>query len=58
MMSDLNIRHLPVVEDDRMVGLLTLKDILKIQPQLFEILVDKFEIREQDRKLVFKRDEH
>jgi hypothetical protein len=27
-----------------------LKDILKIQPQLFELLVDKFEIREEESK--------
>ena len=49
-MRDLNIRHLPVVKDNRMVGLLTLKDILKIQPQLFELLVEKFELREEKRK--------
>ncbi len=49
-MRDSNIRHLPVVKDNKMVGLLTLKDILKIEPQLFELLVDKFELREEKRK--------
>ncbi len=49
-MRDLNIRHLPVVDNGKMVGLLTLKDILKIEPQLFELLVDKFELREVSRK--------
>ena len=49
-MRDLNIRHLPVVKDSQMMGLLTLKDILKIQPQLFELLVEKFELREENRK--------
>ena len=49
-MRDLNIRHLPVVENGRMIGLLTLKDILKIEPQLFELLVEKFELREETRK--------
>src|SRR3989338_708364 len=34
-MRDSNIRHLPVVDKGKMVGLLTLKDILKIEPQLF-----------------------
>jgi len=53
-MRDNNIRHLPVMEDDNMVGLLTLKDILKIEPQLFELLVEKFEIREASRKLSVK----
>ena len=49
-MRDMNIRHLPVVKDGQMTGLLTLKDILKIQPQLFELLVEKFELREEKRK--------
>lgn len=49
-MRDLNIRHLPVMQDKKMVGLLTLKDILKIQPDLFDLLVERFELREEERK--------
>lgn len=49
-MRDSNIRHLPVVDKGKMVGLLTLKDVLKIEPQLFELLVEKFELREETRK--------
>ncbi|MEK6943596.1 MAG: CBS domain-containing protein [Nanoarchaeota archaeon] len=49
-MRDSNVRHLPVVEDGKMVGLLTIKDILKVEPQLFELLVEKFEVREESRK--------
>lgn len=49
-MRDNNIRHLPVVEDNKMVGLLTIKDILKIEPQLFELIVEKFELKEEARK--------
>lgn len=50
MMRNLNIRHLPVIEGGRLVGLLTLKDILKIQPQLFDLIVSKFELREEENK--------
>jgi len=50
MMRDKNIRHIPVTDKKQLVGLLTLKDILKIQPQLFELLVDKFELREEQTK--------
>ena len=50
IMRDSNIRHLPVVDKGKMVGLLTLKDILKIEPSLFDLLVEKFEIREETRK--------
>ncbi|MBI2653991.1 CBS domain-containing protein [Candidatus Woesearchaeota archaeon] len=49
-MRDSNIRHLPVVDNGKMVGLLTLKDVLKIEPSLFELLVEKFELREETRK--------
>ena len=49
-MRDNNIRHLPVVENNEMVGLLTIKDILKIEPQLFDLIVEKFELREENRK--------
>jgi CBS domain-containing protein len=33
-----NVRQLPVVDptDDKLVGLITVKDILKIEPQMFE----------------------
>lgn len=53
IMRDLNIRHLPVVQDKKMVGLLTLKDILKIQPDLFDLMVEKFELREEERKPIY-----
>ena len=51
-MRDNNIRHLPVVENNEMVGLLTIKDILKIQPELFDLIVEKFELREESRKSI------
>lgn len=49
-MRELNIRHLPVIDGKKFLGLLTLKDILKIEPQLFDLLVEKFELREEERK--------
>lgn len=51
LMRDKNVRHIPVMSKKTMVGLLTGKDILKVQPQLFELLVDKIELKEQVRKL-------
>jgi len=51
-MRDLNIRHLPVIGSGKMIGLLTLKDVLKIEPQLFDLMVEKFELREEERKPV------
>jgi CBS domain-containing protein len=54
VMRDYNIRHLPVMNKDQFVGLVTMKDILKIEPDLFDLLVEKFEVRGQARKPAFK----
>jgi CBS domain-containing protein len=53
VMRDYNIRHLPVIDKGKFVGFLTIKDVLKIQPQLFDLIVEKFELREETRKPVF-----
>lgn len=50
LMRDNNIRHLPVLHGKDMVGFLTIKDILKVEPQLFDLMVDRFELREESRK--------
>ncbi len=49
-MRDNGIRHLPVVYKRKLLGLLTVKDILKIEPQLFDLIVETYEIRETYRK--------
>jgi len=36
-MSDLHLRRLPVVEDGKLVGMLTEKDVLKLSPALIEL---------------------
>ncbi len=50
IMRDENIRHLPVFSEGKFAGLVTMKDILKIEPDLYEILVEKIELREAQRK--------
>jgi len=44
------IRWLPVISRKKVIGLLTLKDILKIQPELFDIAVQNIEIAEEKEK--------
>lgn len=58
IMRDYETRQLPVVDKEngnKLVGLLTIKDILKIQPQLFDLLVDKIVLREEEQKLTSSR---
>ncbi len=47
MMKELGIRHLPVTKNNVLVGMLTAKDIIKIQPELFEI----FKVKEETEVL-------
>lgn len=56
-MRDYNVRHLPVVDNGQLLGLVTWKDILKIEPDLFDILVEKFELREEQRKPIYRQSE-
>lgn len=51
VMKENDIRRLPVMTKNELHGLITSKDILKIQPDLFELLADTFELRESKRKL-------
>lgn len=51
LMRDNDIRHLPVLSKGDLVGFLTIKDVLKVQPQLFELLTDIIDLREEERKL-------
>ncbi len=50
IMRDYNFRHLPVIYQGKFVGLVTMKDILKIEPDLYEIMVERIELREAERK--------
>lgn len=51
LMRDADVRHLPVLEGEKMVGFITLKDILRIQPELFDIISEKYEIHKSARLL-------
>jgi CBS domain-containing protein len=44
------IRRLPVVDKGNVIGVLTQKDILSIQPELYDLVIETFNIREGDRK--------
>jgi len=45
------IRWLPVVIKDRVIGMLTVKDIIRIEPSLFDIVSEFQPIREESEKL-------
>ena len=45
------VKRLPVVENGKLIGFLTMKDVLKIDPGLFEMIVETFKIKEETEKL-------
>ena len=50
-MKKTKYRWLPVTVKKNVIGFLTIKDILRIEPSLFEIAGDYFQIKEEEKKL-------
>jgi len=53
-MNQFDIKHAPVVHKNALVGFITLKDIMKIQPDLMEVAARKFDVRERDSKPILQ----
>jgi CBS domain-containing protein len=51
LMKKKKFRRLPVVIKKKVIGYLTLKDILRIQPELFEIAKEGYNIRKENKKI-------
>ncbi|MDO8564222.1 MAG: CBS domain-containing protein [Nanoarchaeota archaeon] len=50
-MRELNFRRLPVISQGALVGVITLKDILKVDPSVYTELGELAEIKEEEIKL-------
>lgn len=50
-MREVGFRRLPVIARGQLLGLLTIKDILKVEPSLYTKTGDLMEVREESRKL-------
>jgi signal-transduction protein with cAMP-binding, CBS, and nucleotidyltransferase domain len=48
-----NIRHLPVMKNKRIVGIISLKDIMDIGPELFELIAAKHSFDKRERRSIF-----
>ena len=49
LMNKENVRRLPVILNDKIIGLLTIRDILTLQPTLFDLILEKIHIRDSMR---------
>jgi CBS domain-containing protein len=45
------VRRFPVIENGKVIGMITLKDILKIEPGLFELISETEKIKSETEKL-------
>lgn len=50
LMNQKKIRQLPVISENKVIGMLTIKDILKIEPTLLDSVCDLAEIKEARAK--------
>ncbi|MCD6575965.1 MAG: CBS domain-containing protein [Nanoarchaeota archaeon] len=53
LMNSKGIKRLPVVDGGRVVGILSEKDLLKIEPSIIDVLIEKLKIREPTFKLTY-----
>ena len=55
-MSKCNVRRLPVIENNKLIGIITLKDISRISPVLHEISREWYDITMRDESFYKKQD--
>jgi CBS domain-containing protein len=46
IMTKRDVRRLPVVENKKLIGLVTIKDVLKAEPHIIDVLINKMKVRE------------
>ena len=51
LMNNAEVRRLPVVNKNKTVGLITLKDIVRVNPAMLELFLHRIHIREEIEKL-------
>ena len=51
LMNKENLRRLPVVINGRVIGLITLRDILTLQPTLFDLIIDMVDIKKSHGRM-------
>ena len=57
VMKENKVRRLPVLSQGNLMGLITVNDILKIEPDLFDIMVERISLREEERKMNLETNE-
>ena len=51
LMNNEDLRRLPVTVNGRVIGLITLRDILTLQPTLFDLILDMVDIKKRHSRM-------
>lgn len=56
IMQQHKITRLPVIKNEQLMGLLTIKDVIKIQPQIIDWLIEKHRLSESTNQAFIAKD--
>jgi len=56
LMQQHQVTRLPVIKNEKLVGLLTIKDVIKIQPQIIDWLIEKHRLTESTNQAFISKD--
>lgn len=55
LMGNNEIKHLPVIDKNKLEGIITAKDVIKLEPHLIEMMSFKSSMNKEEIKKLFKR---
>ncbi len=55
LMGNSDIKHLPVIDDGKLEGIITSKDIIRLEPHLIEMLSFKSTLNKEEAKKLFSK---
>lgn len=55
LMGNSDIKHLPVIDEGKLLGIITSKDIIRLEPHLIEMLSFKSSLNKEEAKKLFKK---
>ncbi len=58
LMNEEGVRRLPVIEGEKLIGMITVKDLLKTEPQVIDVLREKLMIKEPESKPIYDSKRH
>ena len=55
LMSSCEIKHLPAVDEGKLMGIITAKEVIRLEPHLIEIMEFKSNLNREEAKKLFSK---